>query len=99
LGGGELPGWRRRLRPESQRDLERRREFERASRPASAPVVVADARAAVFRPGDRVAHPRFGTGEVLAVRPVGEDQRVTVLFVRVGRKVLYAEKARLRKLL
>jgi len=30
---------------------------------------------------------------------VGEDQRVTVLFVRVGRKVLYAEKARLRKLL
>ncbi len=47
--------------------------------------------------GDRVRHPTFGEGRVLAVEPRGQDQIVTVQFDSVGKKKLMAKVARLEQ--
>lgn len=46
--------------------------------------------------GQHVQHERFGTGVVLAVEGVGDNQKATVEFVNVGEKQLLLKFARLR---
>ena len=48
-----------------------------------------------FRAGDRVSHPKFGDGAVVAVRDLGDDQEVTIAFVGAGVKKLMASLARI----
>jgi DNA helicase-2/ATP-dependent DNA helicase PcrA len=48
--------------------------------------------------GDRVRHPHFGDGRVLAVRPAGGSTRITVEFRDAGRRELAAGYARLERL-
>jgi DNA helicase-2/ATP-dependent DNA helicase PcrA len=48
------------------------------------------------RPGQRVAHPKFGEGVVVSVEARGEDQEVTVAFPEVGVKRLLASYANLK---
>jgi len=50
-----------------------------------------------FRAGERVTHPIFGTGVVVASRPVGGDEEVTVAFADQGVKRLMAQYARLER--
>ncbi|MGC8875058.1 MAG: 3'-5' exonuclease, partial [Chloroflexia bacterium] len=51
-----------------------------------------------FAAGDRVRHPTFGEGIVVAVRPSGEDQELTVAFDKKGLRRLLAGYARLERL-
>ena len=53
----------------------------------------------VFDRGDRVEHPYFGTGEVIAVSGAGLSARLKVRFARAGEKLLLLEHARLKKIL
>ncbi len=48
-----------------------------------------------YRPGQRVFHPTFGDGVVLAIRESAGDQEVTVHFKRHGTKTLLASLAKL----
>jgi len=50
-----------------------------------------------YRAGDRVRHPMFGTGSVLAMRKSGGATRVTVDFDRAGRRELSLAYARLER--
>ena len=50
-----------------------------------------------FRAGDRVTHPKFGDGAVVAVRDLGDDQEVTIAFVGAGVKKLMASLARIQR--
>ena len=50
-----------------------------------------------FEPGETVAHPTYGRGEVLDVGGFGENLRVTVRFRTVGIKRLILRYAKLRK--
>ena len=47
------------------------------------------------QPGQRVFHPKFGEGRVLAVQGQGEDAKAQVRFARHGSKWLLLDKARL----
>jgi DNA helicase-2/ATP-dependent DNA helicase PcrA len=51
-----------------------------------------------FKVGEKVRHPVFGEGQVLAVKPTGQDEEVTVMFATAGTKRLLASLARLEKL-
>jgi DNA helicase-2/ATP-dependent DNA helicase PcrA len=51
-----------------------------------------------FKIGERVRHHAFGPGQVLAVKPSGPDQEVTVMFQSVGTKRLLASVAKLEKI-
>ncbi len=51
-----------------------------------------------WRPGDRVAHHRFGAGVVLACQGAGPKLKLVVFFDRAGRKTLIPTVARLEKL-
>ena len=51
-----------------------------------------------FKVGERVRHHVFGPGQVLAVKPSGPDQEVTVMFQSVGTKRLLASVAKLEKI-
>ncbi len=51
-----------------------------------------------FKPGDRVRHPKFGEGVVVASKPSGDDEEVTVAFVSEGPKRLLASLAKLEKI-
>jgi DNA helicase-2/ATP-dependent DNA helicase PcrA len=51
-----------------------------------------------FKAGDRVRHPTFGEGQVLAAKPSGQDQEITVMFKSHGTKRLLASAARLERL-
>jgi DNA helicase-2/ATP-dependent DNA helicase PcrA len=51
-----------------------------------------------FAAGDRVRHPTFGEGVVVAVKPSGEDQELTVAFEEKGLKRLLAGYARLERI-
>lgn len=51
-----------------------------------------------YRGGERVRHPKFGEGQVLAVAGVGERQEVTVHFASAGIKKLMVKFANLTKL-
>jgi DNA helicase-2/ATP-dependent DNA helicase PcrA len=50
-----------------------------------------------FRTGDKVSHPKFGDGAVVAVRDLGDDQEVTIAFVGAGVKKLMASLARIEQ--
>ncbi len=52
-----------------------------------------------FPIGTEVIHPKFGVGKVLFSQKIGQDFKVIVSFLRVGRKVLYAKRAKLKKVL
>ena len=57
--------------------------------------------AVAFRDRDHARLPvgtDHGEGQVLAVKPTGGDEEVTVLFARVGTKRLLASMARLEKI-
>ena len=47
--------------------------------------------------GDRVAHIKYGQGEVLAIEPGPKDYQVTVRFDEAGQKIMFAKFARLVK--
>jgi len=47
--------------------------------------------------GERVTHPKFGSGVVLEVRGAGGDAFVTVDFGAVGRKSIMLNYAKLEK--
>jgi DNA helicase-2/ATP-dependent DNA helicase PcrA len=51
-----------------------------------------------FKVSDRVRHPTFGEGQILAAKPSGNDQELTVMFKSHGTKRLLASAARLEKL-
>ena len=59
--------------------------------------VMSEAEIDAFRAGERVTHPIFGTGVVVASRPVGGDEEVTVAFADQGVKRLMAQYARLER--
>ena len=48
-----------------------------------------------YRGGEKVKHPKFGEGQVLAVAGVGDRQEVTVHFPSVGTKKLLVKFANL----
>jgi DNA helicase-2/ATP-dependent DNA helicase PcrA len=48
-----------------------------------------------LKPGLRVRHPTFGEGTVLSVEALGDDTKLVVRFVSVGRKTLRAKFAKL----
>jgi len=48
-----------------------------------------------LRPGMRVKHAQFGTGEVISVERLDDDAKLVVRFNAVGRKTLRAKYARL----
>ncbi|MDQ6694659.1 MAG: UvrD-helicase domain-containing protein [Chloroflexota bacterium] len=50
-----------------------------------------------YKVGDKVKHPSFGDGQVLAVKASGQDEEVTIMFRTVGTKRLLASMARLEK--
>ncbi len=58
---------------------------------------VTDADGTGWRPGDRVAHRRFGTGVVLACQGRGPQLKLVVYFDRGGRKTLVPTIAKLEK--
>nr|WP_221269513.1 UvrD-helicase domain-containing protein [Deinococcus budaensis] len=51
-----------------------------------------------YRGGEKVTHPKFGEGQVLAVAGVGDRQEVTVHFASAGTKKLLVKFANLTKL-
>lgn len=61
-------------------------------RAAAAPVLVD------LRPGERVRHPKWGEGTVVAVQGQGEGAEITVAFPELGIKRLMAAYARLERL-
>ena len=50
-----------------------------------------------FSPGDRVYHTTFGVGDVLSVKPMGNDTLYEVVFDKVGTKKLMGNFAKLKK--
>ncbi|WP_261663759.1 ATP-dependent helicase [Deinococcus sp. Marseille-Q6407] len=52
--------------------------------------------AMAYRGGEKVRHPKFGEGQVLAVAGVGDKQEVTVHFASVGNKKLLVKFANLQ---
>ena len=97
------------LRPQSPR-VEKRRDEKRQQQSARLNITsAADLRernggppaaatANGFKVGDKVRHSAFGEGHVLAVKPTGSDEEVTVMFGRVGTKRLLASMARLERM-
>lgn len=51
-----------------------------------------------FRGGEKVSHPKFGAGQVLAVAGTGDKQEVTVHFEKAGMKKLLVRFANLTRL-
>ena len=51
-----------------------------------------------YRGGERVSHPKFGAGQVLAVAGTGDKQEVTVHFEKAGMKKLLVRFANLTRL-
>ena len=51
-----------------------------------------------FRVGEKVSHPHFGDGKIIAIFGSGESTKLTVDFYSVGRKQLMAQFAKLEKL-
>lgn len=54
--------------------------------PSAASSVPASAVAALFKPGDRVMHRKFGEGNVLEIRGSGSDARILIGFAAYGQK-------------
>ena len=62
-----------------------------------APTAKGNAPKEVFSPGDNVKHLVFGIGEVLSVKPMGNDILYEVMFDRAGTKKLMGNYAKLSK--
>ncbi|WP_420595798.1 ATP-dependent helicase [Deinococcus sp.] len=75
------------------------RDFKPASQPAPSAVKNTSPLTAelAYRGGEKVKHPKFGEGQVLAVSGVGERQEVTVHFGSAGTKKLIVKFANLSK--
>jgi DNA helicase II / ATP-dependent DNA helicase PcrA len=56
-----------------------------------------DANGLRLRVGDRVKHPKFGTGQITALSGRGDSANVSVRFAQAGRKVLILKYAHLEK--
>ncbi len=54
--------------------------------PSAASTVPASAVAALFKPGDRVMHKKFGEGNVTEIRGSGSDARIVISFAAYGIK-------------
>ena len=54
--------------------------------PSAASTVPESAVAALFKPGDRVMHRKFGEGNVLEIRGSGSDARIVIGFAAYGQK-------------
>ena len=52
----------------------------------------------IYKVGDRVSHPKFGTGRVERIDPLTTDHKVTIAFDTYGTKTLLANFAKLTKL-
>lgn len=52
----------------------------------------------IFEPGDRVAHPTFGEGDVISAKRMGADWLYEIIFDKVGTKKLMATYAKLKKI-
>ncbi|TKJ32212.1 hypothetical protein CEE39_06125 [bacterium (candidate division B38) B3_B38] len=50
-----------------------------------------------YRLGEEVYHPKFGKGVIIDIEGEGEETKLTVSFLRVGRKKLIARYAQLKK--
>ena len=51
-----------------------------------------------MNPGDRVRHTKFGEGQVIGIKPTGQDKEVIVAFEGVGVKKLLLSMAPLEKI-
>ncbi len=96
LYGGSLPGTPSRFLADIPEHLVKGREVASAVPAAGRqPTPTGDAS---FKAGDRVRHPLFGEGLVIASKPSGDDEEVSVVFADVGVKRLLLSFARLEKL-
>ena len=59
---------------------------QRGFTPSAASTVPESAVAALFKPGDRVMHRKFGEGNVLEIRGSGSDARIVIGFAAYGQK-------------
>jgi len=59
---------------------------QRGFTPSAASSVPASAVAALFQPGDRVMHRKFGEGNVLEIKGSGNDARILIGFAAYGQK-------------
>ncbi len=103
LYGHTQPSERSRFLDELGGDLIELRPYEKAGPAPAASAPRPQARAAEalsggFHGGERVRHPRFGEGTVLAVKGLGDRQEVVVSFPEVGNKSLLARYANLVRL-
>ncbi len=81
----------RKLDPPSKLNLYAEMWWERqANLAAQAPATKPAAKPQTYRVGMAVYHQRFGTGEVTAIAPEGQDITVTVDFVEAGVRTFYA---------
>lgn len=64
---------------------------------STAPSATASSGTDGFKGGEKVKHPKFGTGIVLAVAGFGDKQQVTVNFAGVGNKTLLTKFANLTR--
>jgi len=64
-----------------------RNSFKFGERPAATPAAATPAPAR-YRPGDKVTHPAFGDGTVLASKASGDDEEVDVIFKGGAKKLL-----------
>ncbi len=81
-----LEGTVRPRRPRSSSSWKDSSRWDRTVSRPGAPVDVPSPPPAPFQVGDRVTHPTFGPGVVMATRPHGDDVAVTVVFEKVGIK-------------
>ena len=51
----------------------------------------------LYHVGDKVEHAAFGTGIILSIQPIGNDNLLEIEFSRVGTKKLFAKFARLER--
>ena len=66
--------------------------------PSAANAAAGSAMQKLFKPGDRVRHPKFGCGSVTEVTGAGKDTRIRIRFETAGEKVLAAAIAPIVKL-
>ncbi len=62
------------------------------------PKTVAPATKLDYQAGDKVSHVKFGIGEILDAKPLGNDMKLEILFDKAGKKILMAALGKLQKL-
>ena len=51
-----------------------------------------------YKVGDKVSHMKFGTGEIVDAKKLGNDMKLEILFDKAGKKILMAALGKLKKL-